>query len=233
MSSDREVATVAHCLVCGTLCTVVIDTVPPASAFPGRKGTESFHNLLESLQVEHFATPTDGQAVKPASLVCDPNTDPISQNIPGIQWEYSAFHLSDRNEGSKGAYSQPNKARKSHMKTKSRSAARAAVSAIAIAAPPPFMNRVRLLPCPSCAETLSGLCWQDYLSSAEPVTLSPGVFYVWAPDELPALFLDQQTQTQGRGKRKWALAGGVAPPALELVTCRSGRLYAGCCCSVE
>ena len=45
----REVAVQHQCLVCYSNFMIVVDLVPSASAFPGKKGTQRFENLLEKV----------------------------------------------------------------------------------------------------------------------------------------------------------------------------------------
>lgn len=49
---QRELGTIHRCLVCDTYAIHILKTVPAATAFPGKAGSEKFYNLLYDIQEE-------------------------------------------------------------------------------------------------------------------------------------------------------------------------------------
>ena len=84
---------------------------------------------------------------------------------------------------------------------------------------------IHMLPCPTCAEQVTGTTWQDYIAHGSTTIFSPSVYYSWDGVSLPALFMNANANHPANKKPKWTLVQGVAPSTLELDSSRSGRLY--------
>ena len=259
----RELATVSNCLVCDSFFIIVVDTIASASVYPGRKGTIQFENDLEKIQIKHFkplnSKTNSNNSNSNNSTSCNykeqENENEVFEDTIEYEYEYEAFRINTNininsnnikkesvidanpNSNPKSVLNstksvKKGKPRQTHN-TKSNSNAN-------VNAPPDsiYINRVVFLPCPTCAEQLSGSRYSEYIQSDGDTVLSPCVYHSWVnePDEpivLPALYVDStatanssNSSSTGRSpKPKWNLVSGIGPQVLEMDSSRSGRVY--------
>lgn len=222
----RELATVANCFVCDSFFIIVVDTISPASSYSGRKGTVQFENDLEKIQLEHFDASflASGKALG----VRNENNEFEKQ----FDFEFEAFRLnSDTDSTTETSESEPknvlkckvrkgDKCKQKHNNIQNITNNTTKTNEKLVSK---NNSRVVFLPCPTCAECLSGLHYMEYLDSECCAVLSPCIYYSFDVDELPPLYMDIQANTDK--KPKWNLVSGLGPQTLELDSSRSGRIY--------
>jgi hypothetical protein len=179
----------------------VVGTIPPAASFSGKKGKAELEDLLEKMQVDLFA------------LVAPP-TESASE-------EWRGGEEFDMLDDAPAAVSKDNKKDK---KKKGKSKGKAKQVQAEEEEEPPMAKTMHMLPCPTCAEQVTRLKYQEYIAQRATTVFSPCVYYSWDGTSLPALFTNPHQYMDGR-KPKWGLVQGVAPPSLELDSSRSGSLY--------
>ena len=241
MPRKREVGAVACCLVCDSFFLLVLATVPPLSHFSGRKGTAELELLLHRLQSQFFAL-SDSDSDSGCGVGSDTGSGTGSKeqcNGSDSAWDelqYAAFLPSEEPAVTRGDSKVKDKISSKKIKKSSKKTVQQKKSSAQEAAGDPVYDRkVHMLPCPTCAKcllesssdalsTTSSVEQIESLGSRETI-FSPCLYFSFAEDYLPPLYLDSQNSPVTGKKPKWTLASGVGPAVLELDSSRTGRVY--------